>query len=147
MYDLGCMLVESRPFVVLDGLPGLYGLKYDSATACGLPLYLCSYKLVGSATIWVLMLTVKKFLVSKLVKMRWEWLVYFLILVVWLHRCWLRLVTISRIWRVLFILMKMLAEVACLWLIKILRRRFAFFIFCSWCCYYCCCHWYCQSAN
>ena len=24
---------ESRPFVVLDGLPGLYGLKYDSATA------------------------------------------------------------------------------------------------------------------
>ena len=50
MYDLGCMLVESRPFAVLDGQPGLYGLKYDSATACGLPLYLCSYKLVGSAT-------------------------------------------------------------------------------------------------
>ena len=49
MYDLGCMLVESRPFVVLDGLPGLYGLKYDSATACGLLLYLCSYKLDGSA--------------------------------------------------------------------------------------------------
>ena len=40
----------SRPIVVLDGLPGLYGLKYDSATACGLPFYLCSYKLVGSAT-------------------------------------------------------------------------------------------------
>ena len=40
----------SRPVVVLDGLPGLYGLKYDSATACGLPLYLYSYKLVGSAT-------------------------------------------------------------------------------------------------
>ena len=39
-----------RPIVVLDGLLGLYGLKYDSATACGLPLYLCSYKLVGSAT-------------------------------------------------------------------------------------------------
>ena len=38
--------------MVLDGLPGLYGLKYDSATACGLPLYLCSYKLVGSATSW-----------------------------------------------------------------------------------------------
>ena len=37
-----------RPFMVLDGLPGLYGLKYDSATACGLALYLCSYKLVGS---------------------------------------------------------------------------------------------------
>ena len=36
--------------MVLDGLPGLYGLKYDSAIACGLPLYLCSYKLVGSAT-------------------------------------------------------------------------------------------------
>ena len=34
--------------MVLDGLPGLYGLKYDSATACGLPLYLCSYKLVSS---------------------------------------------------------------------------------------------------
>ena len=49
MYDLGCMLVESRPFVVLDGLPGLYGLKYDSVTTCGLPLYLCSYKLDGSA--------------------------------------------------------------------------------------------------
>ena len=44
------MLVESRPFVVLDGLPALYGLKYDSATVSGLPLYLCSYKLDGSAT-------------------------------------------------------------------------------------------------
>ena len=41
---------EWRPFMVLDGLPGLYGLKYDSATACGLPLYLCSYKLDGSVT-------------------------------------------------------------------------------------------------
>ena len=50
MYDLGCMLLELRPFVVLDGLPSLYGLKYDSATACGPQLYLCSYKLVGSAT-------------------------------------------------------------------------------------------------
>ena len=40
----------SRPVVVLDGLPGLYGFKYDSATAYGLPLYLYSYKLVGSAT-------------------------------------------------------------------------------------------------
>ena len=39
-----------RPVVVLDGLPGLYGFKYDSATACGMPLYLYSYKLVGSAT-------------------------------------------------------------------------------------------------
>ena len=39
----------SKPVVVLDGLPGLYGFKYDSATACGLPLYLYSYKLVGSA--------------------------------------------------------------------------------------------------
>ena len=36
--------------MVLDGLPSLYGLKYDSATACGLSLYLCYYKLVGSAT-------------------------------------------------------------------------------------------------
>ena len=34
--------------MVLDGLSGLYGLKYDSATACGLLLYLCSYKLDGS---------------------------------------------------------------------------------------------------
>ena len=40
----------SIPVVVLDGLPGLYGFKYNSATACGLPLYLYSYKLVGSAT-------------------------------------------------------------------------------------------------
>ena len=40
---------ESRPLVVLDRLLGLYGLKYDSATACGLLLYLCSYKLGGSA--------------------------------------------------------------------------------------------------
>jgi len=36
--------------MVLDGLSGLYGIKYDSATACGLRLYLCSYKLDGSAT-------------------------------------------------------------------------------------------------
>ena len=50
MYDLGCMLVELRPFMVLDGLPGLYGLKYDSATAYEMPLYLCSYKLISSAT-------------------------------------------------------------------------------------------------
>ena len=41
----------SRPIMVLDRLPGLYGLKYDSAPACGLLLYLCSYKLVGSATV------------------------------------------------------------------------------------------------
>ena len=51
MYNLGCMFVELRPFVVLDGLPGLYGLKYDSVIACRLLLYLCSYKLDGSATI------------------------------------------------------------------------------------------------
>ena len=44
----------SRPIVVLNGLSGLYGLNYYSATACGLPLYLCSYKLVGSATPHVL---------------------------------------------------------------------------------------------
>ena len=56
MYDLGCMFVESRPFVVLDGLPDLYGLKYDSATAYGLLLYLCSYKLDGSATAAVVVL-------------------------------------------------------------------------------------------
>ena len=40
----------SKPVVVLDRLPSLYGLKYDSAIAYELPLYLCSYKLVGSAT-------------------------------------------------------------------------------------------------
>ena len=51
MYDLGFVNRLSRPVVVLDGLPGLYGFKYDSATACGLPLYLYSYKLVGSATL------------------------------------------------------------------------------------------------
>ena len=51
MYDLGCILVESRPFMVLDELSGSYELKYDSATTCGLLLYLCSYKLDGSATL------------------------------------------------------------------------------------------------
>ena len=55
MYVESCTILVvvnrlSRPVVVLDRLPGLYGLKYDSATACGPPLYLCSYKLVGSAT-------------------------------------------------------------------------------------------------
>ena len=55
MYVESCTILVvvnrlSRPIVVLDGLPGLYGFKYDSATACGLPLYLYSYKLVGSAT-------------------------------------------------------------------------------------------------
>ena len=44
----------SRPIVVLDRLLDLYGLKYDSATACGPPLYLYSYKLVSSATARVL---------------------------------------------------------------------------------------------
>jgi len=34
--------------VALDGLLGLYGLKYDSVTTYGLPLYLCSYKLDDS---------------------------------------------------------------------------------------------------
>ena len=55
MYVESCLILVvvnrlSRPIVVLDGLPGLYGFKYDSATACGLPLYLYSYKLVDSAT-------------------------------------------------------------------------------------------------
>ena len=55
MYVESCTILVvvnrlSRPVVVLDRLPGLYELKYDSATACGPPLYLCSYKLVGSAT-------------------------------------------------------------------------------------------------
>ena len=30
---LACMLVESRYFVILDGLPDLYGLKCDGLTA------------------------------------------------------------------------------------------------------------------
>ena len=30
---MGCMLVDSRSFVVLDGLLDLYGLKYDGLTA------------------------------------------------------------------------------------------------------------------
>ena len=55
MYVESCTILVvvnrlSRPVVVLDGLPGLYEFKYDSATACGLPLYLYSCKLVGSAT-------------------------------------------------------------------------------------------------
>ena len=34
MYDLGLYVgYEPRSFVTLDGLPGLYGLKYDSVTA------------------------------------------------------------------------------------------------------------------
>ena len=55
MYVESCTILVvvnhlSRPVVVLDGLPGLYRFKYDSATACELPLYLYSYKLVGSVT-------------------------------------------------------------------------------------------------
>ena len=34
MYDLGLYVgYESRSFATHDGLPGLYGLKYDSTTA------------------------------------------------------------------------------------------------------------------
>ena len=56
MYVESCTILVvvnhlSRPIAVLDGLLGLYGFKYDSMTACGLPLYLYSYKLVGSASI------------------------------------------------------------------------------------------------
>ena len=33
MYDLGLYVgYESSSFMTLDGLPGLYGLKYDSVT-------------------------------------------------------------------------------------------------------------------
>ena len=33
MYDLGLYVgYESRSFATLDGLPGLYGLKYDNVT-------------------------------------------------------------------------------------------------------------------
>ena len=57
LYVESCLILVvwldySRSFMILDGLPGLYGLKYDSAIVVGwLPLYLCSYKLVGSATV------------------------------------------------------------------------------------------------
>ena len=50
MYDLGLyvgLFEIPRDFI---GLLGLYGFKYDRATTCGLPLYLCSYKLDGSVT-------------------------------------------------------------------------------------------------
>ena len=55
MYVESCMILVVvnhllRPVVVLDGLSGLYGFEYDSATTCVLPLYLYSYKLVGSVT-------------------------------------------------------------------------------------------------
>ena len=43
MFDLGCMLVELRPFVILDRLLDLYGLKYDSATTVDCH---CSYTLI-----------------------------------------------------------------------------------------------------
>ena len=33
MYDLGCVLDYSRSYVILNGLSGLYGLKYDNAIA------------------------------------------------------------------------------------------------------------------
>ena len=51
LYDLGCCksFIETRRGT--RWTTGLYGFKYNSATACGLPLYLYSYKLVGSATI------------------------------------------------------------------------------------------------
>ena len=50
MYDLGCWGSFIETCRGTRQTTGLYGLKYDSATACGLPLYLYSYKLVGSAT-------------------------------------------------------------------------------------------------
>ena len=50
MYDLGCCKSFIETHRGTRGLLGLYGFKYDSATACGLPLYLYSYKLVGSMT-------------------------------------------------------------------------------------------------
>jgi hypothetical protein len=33
MYNFGRMFFDSRSFVILVGLLGLYGLKYDSVTA------------------------------------------------------------------------------------------------------------------
>ena len=54
MYDLGCMWIIYRdPSWYSTDYRGLYGLKYDSAITCGLPLYLCSYKLVGSVTLGI----------------------------------------------------------------------------------------------
>ena len=40
MYDLGELLDYSRSFVILDGLPGLYGLKYDSAITMAVAIVL-----------------------------------------------------------------------------------------------------------
>ena len=55
MYDLGCMLMVNRdPSWYSTDYRIYMGLKYDSATTSGLPLYLCSYKLVGSATVMIL---------------------------------------------------------------------------------------------
>ena len=64
MYVESCTILVvvnrlSRPVMVLDGLPSLYGFKYDSATAYGPPLYLYSYKLVGSATSMVVSKNIK----------------------------------------------------------------------------------------
>ena len=47
MYVESCTILVvvnrlSRPVVVLNGLPGLYGFKYDSATACGFAIVLVS---------------------------------------------------------------------------------------------------------
>ena len=49
MYIESCTILVvvnhlSRPVVVLDGLPGLYGFKYDNATACGPH---CTYALIN----------------------------------------------------------------------------------------------------
>ena len=96
MYNLGCVLVESRPFVVLNGLPGLYGLKYDSATAYGLLLYLCSYKLDSSATLFDTLLVLSWHVLVQLKNHQnsWNFVSYEPYFYVWcsfgwiLYKCW-----------------------------------------------------------
>jgi hypothetical protein len=44
---------DLRSFMILDGLPGLYGLKYDDWPLRWLLLYLCSYKLDSSVTVGI----------------------------------------------------------------------------------------------
>ena len=54
---------------------GFICLKYDSAIACGLPLYLCSYKLVSSATLSACLRAVVIKAVHQWMAQRWtsEW--------------------------------------------------------------------------
>ena len=50
MYNLGLYVGLFEILRDFMGLPGLYGLKYDSLIASVIAMYLCSYKLDGSVT-------------------------------------------------------------------------------------------------